>query len=87
MFTREGLPHTAFLSTTGQKGARWELCEPTPGNERPLPSACHVSVTTGDRIIMFVSLFFTLALSPYYNVCRSGGYDGTDNSNDGRLTL
>ncbi|KAF8499880.1 hypothetical protein F5888DRAFT_1611052 [Russula emetica] len=31
----------------------WESYEPAPGNEKPLPRACHVSVTTGDRIIIF----------------------------------
>ena len=33
----------------------WESYEPTPGNEKPLPRTGHVSVTIGDRIIMFVS--------------------------------
>ena len=40
----------------------WESYEPTPGHEKPLPRACHVSVTTEDRIIMFVPLTFTLYL-------------------------
>ncbi|KAF8499838.1 hypothetical protein F5888DRAFT_1802298 [Russula emetica] len=31
----------------------WESYEPTPGNEKPLPRSAHVSVTTGDRIIIF----------------------------------
>ncbi|KAF8499883.1 hypothetical protein F5888DRAFT_117731 [Russula emetica] len=31
----------------------WESYEPAPGNEKPLPRANHVSVTTGDRIIIF----------------------------------
>ncbi|KAF8488139.1 hypothetical protein F5888DRAFT_1879044, partial [Russula emetica] len=31
----------------------WESYEPAPGNEKPLPRAGHVSVTTGDRIIIF----------------------------------
>jgi hypothetical protein len=35
---------------------RWESCEPAPGNKKPLMRAGHVSVTTGDRIIMFVPL-------------------------------
>ncbi|KAI0283586.1 hypothetical protein BGY98DRAFT_1093694 [Russula aff. rugulosa BPL654] len=30
----------------------WEPYEPVPGNERPLPRSRHVSVTTGDRIIV-----------------------------------
>ena len=34
----------------------WELYEPTPGNEKPLPRWGHVSVTTGDHIIMSVPL-------------------------------
>jgi len=34
----------------------WEPYEPAPGDEKPLPRAGHVSVTNGDRIIMFVSL-------------------------------
>ena len=49
----------------------WELYEPTPGNEKPLPRAAHVSVTTEDRIIMFVSL--TYALSLVIMFCRFGG--------------
>ncbi|KAF8499888.1 hypothetical protein F5888DRAFT_1921693 [Russula emetica] len=31
----------------------WESCEAAPGNEKPLPRSGHVSVTTGDRIIVF----------------------------------
>ncbi|KAF8499852.1 hypothetical protein F5888DRAFT_1610700 [Russula emetica] len=31
----------------------WESYEPTPGNEKPLPRSGHVSVTNGDRIIVF----------------------------------
>ncbi|KAF8499889.1 hypothetical protein F5888DRAFT_117232 [Russula emetica] len=31
----------------------WESYEPAPGNEEPLPRNVHVSVTTGDRIIIF----------------------------------
>ncbi|KAF8499885.1 hypothetical protein F5888DRAFT_1611171 [Russula emetica] len=31
----------------------WESYEPAPGNEKPLPRSSHVSVTTGDRIIIF----------------------------------
>ncbi|KAN0116270.1 hypothetical protein V8E52_006095 [Russula decolorans] len=31
----------------------WESYEPAPGNEKPLPRAGHVSVATGDRIIIF----------------------------------
>jgi Kelch motif len=38
----------------------WESYEPAPGNEKPLPRIAHVSVTTEDRIIMFVPLTFAL---------------------------
>ncbi|KAI0283606.1 hypothetical protein BGY98DRAFT_1183851 [Russula aff. rugulosa BPL654] len=31
----------------------WESYEPAPGNEKPLPRSGHVSVTTGDHIIIF----------------------------------
>ncbi|KAF8492381.1 hypothetical protein F5888DRAFT_1618986 [Russula emetica] len=31
----------------------WESYEPAPGNEKPLPRHGHVSVTIGDRIIIF----------------------------------
>jgi len=31
----------------------WESYEPAPGNKKPLPRAGHISVTTGDRIIIF----------------------------------
>ncbi|KAI0276365.1 hypothetical protein BGY98DRAFT_985972 [Russula aff. rugulosa BPL654] len=44
----------------------WESYEPAPGNEKPLPRYSHVSVTTEDRIIMFVPL--TFALYPRYIV-------------------
>ena len=40
--------------STVKSNPRWESYEPTPGNEKPLPRADHVSVTTDDRIIMFV---------------------------------
>jgi hypothetical protein len=36
----------------------WESYEPTPGNKKPLPRTGHVSVTTEDRIIVFVPLTF-----------------------------
>jgi hypothetical protein len=39
----------------------WEAYEPTPGNEKPLPRASHVSVTTEDRIIMSVPLISLLS--------------------------
>ena len=63
----------------------WETCEPTPGNEKPLPRSGHVSVTTGDRIIMFVFLRVLLSPSPLIIVfCRFGGLggDGSHNFND-----
>ena len=52
----------AFLShlpdfSTVKSNPSWESYEPAPGSEKPLPRARHVSVTTGERIIMFVSLF------------------------------
>ena len=49
----------------------WESYEPAPGNEKPLPRAGHVSVTTGDRIIMFVPL--SPSPSPLITFCRFGG--------------
>ena len=59
----------------------WESYEPTPGNEKPLPRATHVSVTTGDRIIMFVS--FLPPPSPFIIMfCRFGGRGRTNNYND-----
>ena len=58
----------------------WEPYEPVPGNEKPLPRAGHVLVTTGDRIIMFVSLL--LSPSPLIILrCRFGGY-GVHDFND-----
>jgi hypothetical protein len=57
-----------------------------PGNEKPLPRAAHTSVTTEDRIIMFVPL--TFALYPRYIMAimfffRFGGYsDKHDRFND-----
>jgi hypothetical protein len=44
----------------------WESYEPAPGNKKPLPRDKHVSVTTGDRIIMFVS--FLPSPSLHYNI-------------------
>ena len=62
----------------------WESYEPAPGDERPLPRAGHVSVTTGDRIIMFVS-----PLPPpsplnalIIMFCRFGGCGGPHIFND-----
>jgi hypothetical protein len=34
----------------------WESYKPASGNTKPPPRASHISVTTGDRIIMFVYL-------------------------------
>ena len=39
----------------------WELYEPIPANEKPLPRSGHVSVTTEDYIIVFVSLTSSLS--------------------------
>ena len=41
----------------------WESYEPAPGDKNPLPRAGHVTVTTGEYIIMFVSLSPSLSLS------------------------
>ena len=46
----------------------WESYGPAPGNKKPLPRAGHVSVTAGDRIIMFVSLLPSHS-PPHCNVC------------------
>ena len=43
----------------------WKLYKPAPGNEKPPPRTGHVSVSTGDRIIVFVPV--TFALYPRYN--------------------
>ena len=50
----------------------WESYEPTPGNEKPLPRSRHVSVTTGDRIIMFVPPHSLSTLVIMF--CRFGGH-------------
>jgi hypothetical protein len=69
----------AFLShfdqtfQTVKSNPFWESYEPALGNEKPLPRACHVSVTTGDHIIMFVSLL--TSPSPLIIMfCRFGGW-------------
>ena len=59
----------------------WELYEPAPGNEKPLPRAGHVSVTIGDRIIMFVSLFPSPS-SLIIMFCRFGGCTNPQVYND-----
>jgi hypothetical protein len=59
----------------------WESYEPAPGNEKPLPRARHVSVTTGDRIIMFVS-FLPSTSPPIIMFCRFGGDVDINYSND-----
>jgi hypothetical protein len=52
----------------------WESYGPARRKEKPLPRVSHVSVTTGDRIIMFVSLF--PSPSPLIRMfCRFGGSD------------
>jgi hypothetical protein len=59
----------------------WESYEPTPGDEKPLPRASHVSVTTEDRIIMSVPLISSL--SPLVIIiCRFGGSDSRRDYND-----
>ena len=72
-----------FLSDSSAVKSRpfWESYEPTPGNEKPLPRASHVSVTTGDRIIMFVLLISSL--SPFVIIpFRFGGSDSRHDYND-----
>ena len=60
---------------------RWESYEPTSGDKEPLPRAGHVSVTTGNRIIMFV--YFVSSPSPLVVIfCRFGGGDGEHYFND-----
>ena len=60
----------------------WESYEPTSGSGKPLPRSGHVSVTTDDRIIMFV----TPLPSPSLLIiifCRFGGIgDGGHRFND-----
>ncbi len=60
---------------------RWELYEPAPGEGKPPPRAGHVSVTTGDRIIVFVPL--SSSPSPLIIMsCRFGGGDSPHWYND-----
>jgi len=72
-------PFRPKISTVNSNPS-WESYEPAPGNEKPLRRFGHVSVTTGDRIIMFVSLL--PSVSPIIMYCRFGGLDGTDHFND-----
>jgi len=52
----------------------WESYEPAPGDRKPPPRCAHVSVTTGDRIIVFVPL--SSSSSPFIiTSCRFGGND------------
>ena len=52
----------------------WNSYEPAPGDKKPPPRAGHVLVTTGDRIILFVSL--SPSSSPLVMIlCRFGGAD------------
>ena len=48
--------HEPFLLDifTVNSNPLWELYEPAPGDREPLLRSGHVSVTTGDRIIVFV---------------------------------
>ena len=59
----------------------WESYEPAPGNEKPLPRAGHVSVTTGERVIMFVSLL-PLPSPLIIMFYRFGGFTGAHFFND-----
>jgi len=68
--------------STVKSNPRWESYEPTPGNDEPLPRSNHVSVTTGNRIIMFVCPLPPLL--PSLMFCRFGGC-GSDGSGDRHL--
>jgi hypothetical protein len=46
--------------STVKSNTSWESYAPPPGNKKPLPRSAHVSVTAGDRIIMFVSSYSRL---------------------------
>ena len=61
----------------------WESYEPTHGSEKPPPRYSHVSVTTGDRIIMFVSSRSLSMLIIILDLpCRFGGGGGGHFYND-----
>ena len=61
----------------------WESYDPAPGNEKPLPRAGHVSVTTGDRIIMFVPLLPSPSCLIIMMIfCRFGGRGDPYDLND-----
>jgi hypothetical protein len=61
----------------------WESYGPAPGNEKPVPRGGHVSVTTGNRIVMFVSLLSSPSPSPLIIMfCRFGGCTGLRYFND-----
>ena len=72
-------PSCPYFSTV-KSNPFWESYEPAPGNEKPLPRAGHVSVTTGDRVIVFVSAI----LSPSFIImfCRFGGRGDRHDFND-----
>ena len=59
----------------------WESYEPASGNKKPRPRWGHVSVTTDDRIIMFVPLLPTPS-SLIIIFCRFGGDDFSHHFND-----
>ena len=69
------------IFSTVKSNPSWESYEPAPGNEKPLPRAGHVSVTTGDRIIMFVSLLLSPS-SLIMIICRFGGGGDLSDFND-----
>ncbi len=59
----------------------WESYEPAPRDRKPPPRCGHVSVTTGDRIIVFVPL--SSSPSPLIIMsCRFGGVDYPYEYND-----
>ncbi len=59
----------------------WEPYEPAPGDRKPPPRYAHASVTTSDRIIVFVPL--SSSPSPLIIMsCRFGGVDDPHRYND-----
>ncbi len=60
---------------------RWELYKYAPGEGKPRLRSSHVSVTTGDRIIVFVPLSSSPS-PPIITSCRFGGGDSPHWYND-----
>jgi len=75
------LSHFDLVFSTVKSSPFWESYEPAPGNKKPPPRTNHVSVTTGGRIIMFVSLL--PSPSPLIIMSRRfGGRGSIQNFND-----